>query len=90
MPLEKSEVGDGGIVAKAAGAVVAAGVAWSLYKSVGPLFIKPKMQEYQIVKGDTLFSIAHSHGVSLQALKDANGFVEDDIYAGETISIPKR
>ncbi|KAH7352211.1 hypothetical protein KP509_19G034500, partial [Ceratopteris richardii] len=89
---------DGGIVAKAAGAVVAAGLAWSLYKSVGPLFIKPKMQEYQIVKGmqeyqivkgDTWFSIAHSHGVSLQALKDANGFVEDDVYAGETISIPK-
>ncbi|KAH7298145.1 hypothetical protein KP509_25G028700, partial [Ceratopteris richardii] len=89
---------DGGIVAKAAGAVVAAGVAWSLYKPVGPLSsggrcknirLSQGMQEYQIVKGDTWFSIAHSHGVYLQALKDANGFVKDDIYVGETISIPK-
>ncbi|KAI5068532.1 hypothetical protein GOP47_0016877 [Adiantum capillus-veneris] len=85
----KSEAGDGGAVAKAAGVVVAAGVAWSLYKSVGPLFMKPKRQPYHIVKGDTLFSIAQTHGVSVEVLKEANGIYGDDIYAGDTLSIPK-
>ncbi|MCO5557963.1 hypothetical protein L7F22_011537 [Adiantum nelumboides] len=85
----KSEAGDGGVMAKAAGVVVAAGVAWSLYKSVGPLFMKPKPQHYPIEKGDTLFSIAHTHGISVEALKEANNIYGDDIYAGDTLMILK-
>lgn len=82
-----------GVVAKAAGLVVLGGVAWSVYKSVGPLIFnksKGKAGEpYEIVKGDTLFSIAQRNGVSVEALKAANGYYGDDIYAGDTITIPK-
>jgi hypothetical protein len=54
------------IVAKAAGFVVLGGVAWSLYKTVGPLILSPKKKtrSYDILLGDTLFSIAQRNGVS--------------------------
>ena len=64
---------DNGIVARAAGFVVLGGVAWSLYKSVGPLILDSKKRiikssrggkSYDILKGDTLFSISQRNGVS--------------------------
>ena len=44
---------------------------------------------YTVQAGDTLFSIARTRGVTLQALRDANGFSRDHILrAGQTIRIP--
>ncbi|MDR1318464.1 MAG: LysM peptidoglycan-binding domain-containing protein [Treponema sp.] len=45
--------------------------------------------EYRVVKDDTLYSIARSHGVSLQALRNINGFNESYVLkAGERIKVP--
>lgn len=52
---------------------------------------KPKHKPgkvYEIVKGDTLYGISQQYGVSVEALKAANGFSGDIIYHGETLTIP--
>ena len=38
--------------------------------------------------GETLFRIALNYGVSMDAIRAANGFVGDTIYAGQTLIIP--
>jgi len=44
---------------------------------------------YTVSKSDTLYSIARSHGVTLQALRDINGFSKNYVLkAGEKIKIP--
>jgi LysM repeat protein len=48
-------------------------------------------KSYTVVPGDSMFSIAMSHGVSLQALKDANPQVKSpqfQINVGQPITIP--
>jgi len=46
--------------------------------------------EYTVTKNDTLYSIARSHSVTLQALRDINGFSKSYVLkAGEKIKIPK-
>ncbi|MDR2479464.1 MAG: M23 family metallopeptidase [Treponema sp.] len=45
--------------------------------------------EYRVVPKDTLYSIARTYGVTLQALRDINGFSKDHVLkAGELIKIP--
>jgi len=45
--------------------------------------------EHIVARGETLFSIARSRGVTLQALREANGFSQDHVLrAGERIRIP--
>jgi murein DD-endopeptidase MepM/ murein hydrolase activator NlpD len=45
--------------------------------------------EYRVVRDDTLYSIARSHGLSLQALRSINGFGENYVLkAGERIKVP--
>jgi murein DD-endopeptidase MepM/ murein hydrolase activator NlpD len=44
---------------------------------------------HTVLPGETLFSIARARGVTLQALRDANGFSQSRVLlAGETIRIP--
>ncbi|MDR0601395.1 MAG: LysM peptidoglycan-binding domain-containing protein, partial [Treponema sp.] len=46
--------------------------------------------EYRVVRNDTLYSIARVNGVSLDALRNANGFsAERVLKAGELIRIPR-
>ena len=47
--------------------------------------------EYKVVKDDTLFSIAKAHGISLQALRELNGFAPEyqQIKPGQVIKVPK-
>ncbi|RZC54333.1 hypothetical protein C5167_013200 [Papaver somniferum] len=42
----------------------------------------------EIVKGDTLWALSRKHGVSVDALKEANGLEGDKIYAGKKLVIP--
>ena len=50
----------------------------------------PAVSQYTVSKNDTLYSIARSHGVTLQALRDINGFSKNYVLkAGEKIKIPK-
>jgi murein DD-endopeptidase MepM/ murein hydrolase activator NlpD len=45
--------------------------------------------EYSVSRNDTLYSIARTRGVTLQALRDINGFSKNYVLkAGETIKIP--
>jgi murein DD-endopeptidase MepM/ murein hydrolase activator NlpD len=45
--------------------------------------------EYLVAQNDTLYSIARAHGVTLQALREANGFPKNYVLkAGERIRIP--
>jgi len=44
---------------------------------------------YVVVYGDTLFSIARRHGVTLAALKTANGLTDNIIHVGQKLIIPK-
>ncbi|MDR2630647.1 MAG: LysM peptidoglycan-binding domain-containing protein [Spirochaetaceae bacterium] len=47
--------------------------------------------EYRVVRGDSLFGIARKHGVTLQALRTANGLREDYVLkAGDRLKIPRR
>lgn len=50
---------------------------------------KPVVVRYTIKKGDTLGRIASSQGVSLSALRRANGLSGDIIHPGKTLTIPK-
>jgi LysM repeat protein len=44
--------------------------------------------EYRVNRGDTLWTIARRHGVSVEVLKVANGLRTSRIAAGQVISIP--
>jgi sec-independent protein translocase protein TatA len=46
---------------------------------------------YTIQSGDTLDSVAQSHGISVEALMQANGFNQRDrvLYAGDRLQIPR-
>lgn len=44
---------------------------------------------YTVVQGDTLTSIAARFGVSVQAIKTANGLTSDLIYVGQVLIIPR-
>jgi len=43
---------------------------------------------YTVRRGDTLSGIASSHGVSVTALRRANGLSSSRIYPGDTLSVP--
>ncbi|KAL9145364.1 hypothetical protein ABFS82_13G037400 [Erythranthe guttata] len=42
----------------------------------------------KIVKGDTLWGLSREYGVSIEAIKEANGLSGDTIYAGKKLVIP--
>ncbi|KAH6833526.1 hypothetical protein C2S53_004905 [Perilla frutescens var. hirtella] len=42
----------------------------------------------EIVKGDTLWGLSRKYGVSIEAIKEANGLTTDTIYAGKKLTIP--
>ncbi|KAF8413715.1 hypothetical protein HHK36_001707 [Tetracentron sinense] len=42
----------------------------------------------EIVKGDTLWGLSRKYGVSIDAIKEANGLAGDTIYAGKKLVIP--
>jgi len=47
--------------------------------------------DYRVVRGDTLFSIARTNGITLQRLLEINGFSADHtLRAGDVIKIPGR
>jgi murein DD-endopeptidase MepM/ murein hydrolase activator NlpD len=46
--------------------------------------------EYRVARNDTLYSIARTNGVTLEVLRNANGFSADHVLkAGELIKIPR-
>jgi LysM repeat protein len=49
---------------------------------------QPGVRWHTVIAGDTLFSIARRYGVSVAALKAANGLVSDRIYVGARLRIP--
>jgi LysM repeat protein len=54
-----------------------------------PVTSSPVYSTYTVSKSDTLYSIARSRGVTLQALRDINGFSKNYVLkAGEKIKIP--
>ena len=50
--------------------------------------VSPGATSYVIKKGDNLTRIASSHGVSIQALRTANGLSGDTLQIGQTLVIP--
>ncbi|XP_058103611.1 uncharacterized protein LOC131247210 isoform X2 [Magnolia sinica] len=42
----------------------------------------------EIVRGDTLWGLSRKYGVSIDAIKEANGLSGDTIYAGKKLVIP--
>jgi murein DD-endopeptidase MepM/ murein hydrolase activator NlpD len=54
-----------------------------------PVVANAAYSEYTVARNDTLYSIARTRGVTLQALRDINGFSRNYVLkAGETIKIP--
>ncbi len=45
-------------------------------------------KEYVVQKGDTLSTIARTHGTSVAALKKANNLASDDLKVGQKLLIP--
>lgn len=50
--------------------------------------LTPGQGNYIVQYGDTLLTIARRFGVTVAALKSANGLTSDTIYAGEVLKIP--
>ena len=49
------------------------------------------LTDYRVVRGDTLFGIARTHGISLQALLDINRFSSNHVIkVGDVIKVPGR
>ena len=47
------------------------------------------LTDYRVVRGDTLFSIARSHGITLHRLQEINRFSSDhSLRAGDVIKVP--
>ncbi len=44
---------------------------------------------YIVRKGDTLFSIAKSYGVTVESLKKINNLISDIIQPGQKLTIPR-
>ncbi|KAG1330226.1 Peptidoglycan-binding lysin domain [Cocos nucifera] len=42
----------------------------------------------EIIEGDTLWGLSRKYGVSIEAIKEANGITGDTIYAGKKLIIP--
>jgi hypothetical protein len=49
----------------------------------------PATTRYRVRKGDSLWTIARRHGVSVDALKRANSMRSDRVVAGQVLVIPK-
>jgi len=45
---------------------------------------------YTVRRGDSLWTIARKHGLSVDALKRVNGISGSRIYAGQTLTVPSR
>lgn len=45
---------------------------------------------HTVVKGDTLWGISRKYGVTVDAIKRANGMTKDTVVLGTTIQIPAR
>jgi hypothetical protein len=56
--------------------------------SAEPPPANPCRSTYLVRLGNTLYSIATKHGVSVAALKSANGLTSNDISAGQSLCIP--
>ncbi|HXF83586.1 MAG TPA: NlpC/P60 family protein, partial [bacterium] len=51
---------------------------------------RPALRAYRVARGDTLSAIARRFGVSVAALRAANGLRSDRIYPGQRLRIPAR
>jgi LysM repeat protein len=51
---------------------------------------KQKSNEYYVVRGDTLTSIARRHRTTVTSVKLANGLRGDRIYPGQVLKLPAR
>jgi len=60
----------------------------SVLPASGPA-VSQTLTDYRVVRGDTLFSIARTHGITLQNLLDINRFSSNHVLrAGEVIKVP--
>jgi len=51
--------------------------------------LQPTLVDYRVVRGDTLYSLARTHGITLQNLLDINRFSSNHVLrAGEVIRVP--
>lgn len=48
----------------------------------------PENTEYLVRSGDSLWKIARQHGVSVNEIRDANGFRNNRIFPGQLIEVP--
>jgi len=57
--------------------------------SLGPA-VSQTLVDYRVVKGNTLYSIARAHGITLQNLLELNKFVPNHVLkAGDVIKVPR-
>jgi sec-independent protein translocase protein TatA len=72
-------------------APVAASNAPAAPASNAPVAASNGALSYTIKSGDTLESVAQGHGISVEALMQANGFNQRDrvLYAGDRLQIPR-
>lgn len=56
--------------------------------SSGPSATETEPVAYRVNRGDTLWSIARRHGLSVDALKELNGLSGNSIRAGQILSVP--
>jgi murein DD-endopeptidase MepM/ murein hydrolase activator NlpD len=63
----------------------------SAHPAVVPPAVNVALVNYRAVRGDTLFSIARTHGITLQRLLEINGFSSNHtLRAGDVIRVPGR
>ncbi len=61
---------------------------WLLLLACNVPVVEPEVVEVTVVRGDTLSKIAQAHGVTVDALRAANGIDGDLIEVGQVLRIP--
>ena len=65
------------------------------YQSTSPATNLPpappaSTRNHTVAKGDSLWALSHKYGVSVSAIKAANGLTSDTIRIGQTLKIPAK
>jgi LysM repeat protein len=60
------------------------------YAAAGPSEAGPSTSTYRVSRGDTLWSIARAHDMTVSQLKALNGLGSSRIKAGQTLTVPAR
>lgn len=55
-----------------------------------PVKVVPKLKVYTVAKGDTLYGLSRTYGVTVRSIQQANGLSGSSIRIGQSLKIPAK